>query len=116
MFTGTLLFFDISGGEIFLIIMVVFLVFGPRRLPELAKKVGKGIFELKRATSEIKREITIETNKIKNEITKETKQIEKDIDLEQSIEEEYKKKQEAVDNETDKNQKTENNHEREDLI
>ena len=73
-----LLFFNISGGEILIILGVVYLVFGPKKIPELARKLGKGINELKRATNEIKNEITRETGNLKRDIIPD---IDLDLDL-----------------------------------
>jgi len=61
---GLLLFFDISAGELFLIALVAFIVFGPSRIPEIARKIGRGMNEIRRASDEIKREITKEANKV----------------------------------------------------
>ena len=63
-----LLFFDISGGELLLILVVAFLVFGPSKLPELARKIGKGMNEIRRASDEIKREIDKESRKLENSV------------------------------------------------
>ncbi|MFU8842600.1 MAG: twin-arginine translocase TatA/TatE family subunit [Bacteroidales bacterium] len=63
-----LLFFNISGGEIFIIVLVVYLVFGPKKIPELARMLGKGINELRRATNEVRNEISREVNQVKNDI------------------------------------------------
>ena len=63
-----LLFFNISGGEIFIILVVVFIIFGPQKIPEIARKLGKGIHEMKKATNDIKREINNEVNKVKTDI------------------------------------------------
>jgi sec-independent protein translocase protein TatA len=52
-----LFFGNLSSGELILIFAVVLLLFGARRIPELAKGLGKGIREFKDATSGIKREI-----------------------------------------------------------
>lgn len=41
----------IGGTEIFLIILVLLLFFGGKRIPELAKGLGKGIREFKDASS-----------------------------------------------------------------
>lgn len=78
-------FFNISGGEIFIILLVVFVIFGPDKIPEIARWVGKGIGEIKKATSEIREEIDRETgdirqaaNKIKDDLTRETEGL-KDI-------------------------------------
>jgi len=66
----TLLFFDISSGELLLILFVTFLVFGPGKFPELARKLGKGMNELRRASESIKEEIRKEAANIeKEEIT-----------------------------------------------
>ena len=64
----TLLFFDISTGEIMVILLVVFIVFGPSKIPELSKKLGRGIYEIKRASNEIKREIDTEVRKLEREV------------------------------------------------
>ncbi len=58
-------FFNISGGEIFIIILVIYIVFGPGKIPEIARWMGKGINEVKRATSEIRDEIDRETGDIR---------------------------------------------------
>lgn len=63
-----LLFFDISTGEIFIILIMVFIVFGPSKLPELAKKIGRGVYEVKRASNEIKREIDSEVRRIERDV------------------------------------------------
>jgi len=64
----TFLFFDISTGEILIILIVVFIVFGPSKIPELSKKIGRGIYEIKRASNEIKREIDTEVRKLEREV------------------------------------------------
>ena len=47
----TLLFLSPSGGEIILILIAVLLLFGANKIPELARGLGKGIREIKNATS-----------------------------------------------------------------
>jgi sec-independent protein translocase protein TatA len=49
--------FDIGLPELLLILGIALLVFGPSKLPELAKGLGKAIREFKRATEEIKEEV-----------------------------------------------------------
>lgn len=46
----------LGGTEIALILFMLFLFFGAKRIPELAKGLGKGIREFKDATKEIKKE------------------------------------------------------------
>lgn len=47
----------ISGGEIFIVLIVVLLLFGANKIPEIAKGLGKGMREFKKATDDIKKEI-----------------------------------------------------------
>ncbi|MCK5781638.1 MAG: twin-arginine translocase TatA/TatE family subunit [Flavobacteriales bacterium] len=51
----TLLF--IGGSEIFIIGLIVVMLFGADKIPELARSLGKGMRQLKDATEDIKREI-----------------------------------------------------------
>ena len=46
--------------ELILIFAVVLLIFGAKRIPEIARGIGKGIREFKDATSEISRELEAE--------------------------------------------------------
>ena len=46
--------FGIGTPEIIIIIVVALLVFGPKRLPDIGKSLGKGLREFKKATSEFK--------------------------------------------------------------
>jgi sec-independent protein translocase protein TatA len=46
--------------EIILIFLVVLLIFGAKRIPEIARGIGRGIREFKDATSEISRELETE--------------------------------------------------------
>ena len=47
----------LGGWEILLILMVLLIFFGAKKIPELARGLGKGIREFKDATKEIKDEI-----------------------------------------------------------
>jgi sec-independent protein translocase protein TatA len=48
--------FDIGLPELLVILGIALLVFGPKKLPELAKGLGKAIKEFKKATEEMKEE------------------------------------------------------------
>lgn len=63
------LFLDVSGGELLIIILVVFLVFGPQKMPEIARKIGRAMNEMKKASNDLTREFRQETSGIRNEIT-----------------------------------------------
>ncbi len=47
----------LGAPEIILIVVVVLLLFGGKKLPELARGIGKGLTEFRRATNDIKQEI-----------------------------------------------------------
>lgn len=47
----------ISGAEIFVILLIVVMLFGADKLPEIARGLGKGMRQIKDATNDIKREI-----------------------------------------------------------
>jgi sec-independent protein translocase protein TatA len=49
---NTLHFSMLNGWEIFLIVAVIFLLFGARKLPQLARGLGQGIKEFKGAVRE----------------------------------------------------------------
>ena len=53
-----LLFLGMGWQEIMLLVLVILLFFGAKRIPELARGLGKGIREFKDASKEIKSEIS----------------------------------------------------------
>lgn len=46
--------------EIFLVFLVILLIFGAKRIPEIARGLGKGISEFKRATQDMASEFNVE--------------------------------------------------------
>ena len=56
-------FFNLGTGEILLILLVVLLLFGAKRLPELARGLGKGINEFRDAVDDSKKQIMDETKR-----------------------------------------------------
>ena len=49
--------FNLGGGEIVLILALVLILFGAKKLPELAKGLGTGIKEFKKATRDVSEEM-----------------------------------------------------------
>jgi TatA/E family protein of Tat protein translocase len=47
--------FNLGFPELVVIFTLALLIFGPRKLPELGKSLGKSIGEVKRATNELKK-------------------------------------------------------------
>ncbi len=56
------MFGSLGPLELMIIFIIVLVVFGADRLPELARGLGKGIREFKRAADDVKREIMIDTD------------------------------------------------------
>ncbi|MCR4308845.1 MAG: twin-arginine translocase TatA/TatE family subunit [Deltaproteobacteria bacterium] len=61
--------FGIGFQEMLIILVVVLIFFGPKRLPDLAKSLGKGIAEFKKASEEVRKGIE---DAVKEESTEET--------------------------------------------
>ena len=80
----------ISGAEIFIVLLIILLLFGADKIPEIARGLGKGMRIIKDATNDIKTEITKSAEKhgidtdlpssITSDIKKEIEQVKEDID------------------------------------
>ncbi|MDX1905343.1 MAG: twin-arginine translocase TatA/TatE family subunit [Thermonemataceae bacterium] len=57
---------SLGATEIMMILFIVLLLFGAKKIPELARGLGKGIREFKDATKEIKKNIEEETESLKD--------------------------------------------------
>lgn len=63
------MFGSIGIPELVLIFVVALLVFGPKKLPEIGKSLGKGLAEFKRASDELKKTIEQEIEQGKHEVS-----------------------------------------------
>ena len=61
------LLFGLGWGEIVLIVLVILLLFGGKKIPELMKGLGKGVKSFKKGLSEVENEI----DQVKKDIDKE---------------------------------------------
>lgn len=88
----TLLF--IGGSEIFVIGLIVVMLFGADKIPEIARTLGKGMRQLKDATDDLKREIkdTADGEDIVGNIQKEISEVKKNVnDFSRPIKKQVKK-------------------------
>jgi len=56
--------------EILFILVLALLVFGPRRLPEVGRKVGRALGEFRRATGDLKRTIDREMTMVDSDVSR----------------------------------------------
>ncbi len=61
------MFGSIGMPELLLIFVVALLVFGPKKLPDIGKSIGKGLLEFKKASEDLKKTIEHEVEQIKSE-------------------------------------------------
>ena len=64
----TLAFLNIGTQEMILIVIVILMLFGGKKLPELARGLGRGIREFKDASEDIKREISDQINNFEKDL------------------------------------------------
>jgi TatA/E family protein of Tat protein translocase len=68
--------FGIGFQEMLIILVVVLIFFGPKRLPDLAKSLGKGIAEFRKASEEVRKGIE---DAVKEESAAETSKTPEDL-------------------------------------
>ena len=80
---------NLGFPEILMIFIIALLVFGPKKLPELGKSLGKGLKEFKKATDELKsnwdeqlKDVEKSVNEVKDTVHGATRDIENKIKAE----------------------------------
>jgi sec-independent protein translocase protein TatA len=59
--------FNIGPTELLVILLIALVVFGPKRLPEIGKTVGKSLREFRKATDDIKSELNLSADEDGND-------------------------------------------------
>ena len=93
--------FGIGMPELIIILVIALIVIGPSKLPDLAKALGKGMAEFRKATQEIKESLDVEEveeelKEAKEDLVDSISGLDKPLDLEPS-ESPAEKKQEYKD-------------------
>jgi sec-independent protein translocase protein TatB len=75
--------FGIGMPEMLMILAVALIIFGPKRLPELAKSLGRALGEFRRATSDLKQSIETDTglDDVRSSLDEVKNDIQSDMDL-----------------------------------
>ncbi|HXB53197.1 MAG TPA: twin-arginine translocase TatA/TatE family subunit [Vicinamibacteria bacterium] len=68
------MFGTLGGPELFLILVIALIVFGPRKLPEIGKSLGRMMMEFKKASNEFRQTIEseVEADKLRETAKKES--------------------------------------------
>jgi len=75
-----ILFLNLGGGEVTLIIFVMLLLFGAKGIPNIAKGLGRGIREFKDAANSIQKDIQGTTGGITEQINEHIQEVKKEIE------------------------------------
>jgi sec-independent protein translocase protein TatB len=76
--------FGIGPTELIVILVIALLVIGPKKLPDLAKSLGKGLAEFRRATSDITTELDNARIVVQDQVEQAASAHEKNIDKKRS--------------------------------
>jgi TatA/E family protein of Tat protein translocase len=68
--------FGLGVGEILIILVLAFLLFGPKQLPEVGRQVGKAVKGLKETADDLRKSVEPEVNLIQQEV----KMVEQDLE------------------------------------
>ena len=76
--------FGMGMPELIIILVIALIVIGPKKLPDLAKALGKGMSEFKKATQEIKGSLNLEEElrEAKEDLVDSVSGLDKPLDLE----------------------------------
>jgi len=81
---GTALIFDISGGELLVILLFALLFFGSKGIPDLARTLGRTMRQVRDASNEVQREIQRGATDVTRAVNEQRRSFQQTIEAEQS--------------------------------
>ena len=60
--------FGLGAGEILIILVIAFVLFGPKQLPEVGRQVGKAVKGFKETAEDLRKSVEPELNMIQQEV------------------------------------------------
>ncbi|HQH18740.1 MAG TPA: twin-arginine translocase TatA/TatE family subunit [Bacteroidales bacterium] len=79
-----LLLEGVSTGELLLVILAIFLLFGPKKVPEIAKGLAKGIKKIKETQDSFQNEVNTTIDPIKKELNNTTEQLKNELNIDKN--------------------------------
>ncbi|MEZ4739443.1 MAG: twin-arginine translocase TatA/TatE family subunit [Flavobacteriales bacterium] len=75
-----LLLFDISGGELIVVLLFALLFFGSKGIPDIARTMGRTMRQVRDASNEVQREIQRGTNDIQRSVSDQRRSFQRSIE------------------------------------
>jgi sec-independent protein translocase protein TatA len=81
---GMPLLFDISGGELMVIMLFALLFFGSKGIPDLARTLGRTMRQVRDASNEVQREIQRGANEVTRTVSEQRRTFQQTLEAEQA--------------------------------
>lgn len=73
------LLFDISGGELMVILLFVLLFFGSKGIPDIARTLGRTMRQMRDASNEVQREIQRNTHDVRRAVEQQRQNFQQEV-------------------------------------